>query len=130
MGDDRLGEWGDYGGYDQPSLFSQDARPVGQEEAVPPGDESTTANQPTKEDAVEQQQQGVGIGPVPTDINIGQLDTGPGQPNMVLLVFGTPIGSSHYFLPAEVAEQVGNHIVSAAKQARSGLVLPQIKLVK
>lgn len=69
------------------------------------------------------------IAPIPFEFNMTKVTLpGPPETQALMLMFNSAVGVSHYFLPLEMASQMGKAIVEAS----TGIVLagPSDLLVK
>jgi hypothetical protein len=66
--------------------------------------------------------QGIQPQPVPTQFTVMQRP-GPDGGLIIELVVATPIGPAHYFMPSDIAAQVGKRMVDLATAATSNLII-------
>lgn len=62
--------------------------------------------------------------PLPTEVQMGLAKPSEGGDMMVTIEFSTPAGVQVYFLAPDAAQQIGEAMVQAGKQASSQLFTP------
>ncbi|MCU0297315.1 MAG: hypothetical protein MUF33_02205 [Candidatus Nanopelagicales bacterium] len=68
------------------------------------------------------------VQPAPCSVNVGQFRPHGSDETLVAVTAETVTGTHTFMLPPDIAEQLGHAIVENARNARTGLIVPQSPL--